>query len=280
MLTIAGLTFREVLSKKVFYIVLALTVLFLVVYGIAMHFAVEDIKSWGDPVRSKLSGTIIYSQLLSLGLYFSTFIVALMTVFSAVSSVSGEIETGTIQAVITRPIQRWEYIIGKLAGSALMMSAYAAVLYLAVIGITKYITGYQPSNISAGLALFLMVPLLLLALSLCGSSLMSTLANGITVFMLYIIGMVGGMVEQIGIGINNGALVNIGILSSLVMPSDAVYRKMVFGLLTGPDNPINSFNINPFSTGSPPSDMMIIYAAVYILAVILATAGIFNRRDI
>ena len=280
MLTIAGLTFREVLSKKVFYIVLALTALFLVVYGIALHFTVADIKKWGDPVGSKLSGAIIYSQLLSLGFYFSTFIVALMTVFSAVGSVSGEIETGTIQAVITRPIQRWEYIIGKLAGSALMMSAYAAALYLTVIGITKYITGYQPSNILPGLVLFLMVPLLLLALSLCGSCLMSTLANGITVFMLYIIGMVGGMVEQIGIGINNGALVNIGILSSLVMPSDAVYRKMVFGLLMGPDNPINTFTFNPFSSSSPPSDIMTIYTMAYIVAVIQTAVLIFNRRDI
>jgi len=79
LLTIAGLTFREVLSKKVFYIVLALTALFLVVYGIALHFTVADIKKWGDPVGSKLSGAIIYSQLLSLGFYFSTFIVALLS---------------------------------------------------------------------------------------------------------------------------------------------------------------------------------------------------------
>ncbi len=280
MITIAELAFREVLSKKIFYIVLVLTVLFLVVYGIALHFTVTDISKWADPVGSRLTGSVMYSQLLSLALYFSTFIVALMTVFSAVGSVSGEIESGTIQAVITRPLKRWEYISGKLAGSALMMSVYAAALYLAVIGITRYITGYRPSDILPGMVLFLIIPLLLLALSLCGSSLMSTMANGITVFMLYIIGMVGGMVEQIGIGINNGALVNIGILSSLVMPTDAIYRKMVFGLLTGPDNPINTLTFNPFSSSSPPSDLMIIYTIIYVVAVILAAVVIFNRRDI
>ena len=72
----------------------------------------------------------------------------------------------------------------------------------AIINITIYFTKYTPANITGGLGLFLLVPLLLLALSLLGSSLLSTMANGITVFMLYIIGTVGGMVEQIGAGIS------------------------------------------------------------------------------
>lgn len=120
----------------------------------------------------------------------------------------------------------------------------------------KLLTGYNPSNIVQGMALFVLIPFLLTALSLCGSSFLSTMANGITVFMLYVIGTVGGMVEQIG------------------------YRKMIFGLLTGPDNPINTLTVNPFATTSPPSGVMIIYAILYLILAVLAAVKIFSRRDI
>jgi len=276
MLIIAGMTFREVLSKKIFYIVLVLTAMFLVVYGIALHFAVQDINKWGG-VRN-IQARLIFSQLLSLGLYFSTFMVALMAVFSTVGSVSGEIETGTIQAVIAKPLKRSELILGKFLGYTVMMLSYSIVIYLGILGITFISTGYEPSGLFSGLTSFLLIPLLLLVVSLCGSTFLSTMANGIMVFMLYIIGMVGGMVEQIGSMIENTALVNIGILSSLVMPSDALYRKMVFGLLTGPDNPVTAFN--PFSTMYPPSGIMTVYTIAYLLIVLFAAIRIFNRRDI
>ena len=98
--------------------------------------------------------------------------------------------------------------------------------------------------------------------------------------MLYIIGMIGGMVEQIGMAMNNTALVNIGIMSSLVMPTDAMYRKAVYGVLTGPENPISTFSFNPFSTGNPPSNFMVIYTGLYIAVFVIAVVRIFSRRDI
>lgn len=279
MLTIIKLTFREILSKKIFYIVLTLTLLFLIVFGIALHFAVADFeKTFPGPMN--LQKALIYPQLLSLGLYFSTFIVALMAVFSTVGAVSGEIETGTIQALITKPIRRHEFVLGKFLGYALMMMAYAAGLYLAVIRITGFFTKYVPANIFSSLCLFLMIPVLLLALSLLGSSLLSTMANGITVFMFYIIGTVGGMVEQIGSSLKSTALVNTGILSSLLMPSDAIYRKMIFNLLAGSKSPIDVFVTSPFTSKNPPSNAMVVYTLIYIAVIVLVTLQIFKKRDI
>lgn len=278
MLTIARLTFREVLSKKIFYIVLTLTLIFLTVYGVALHFTVSDLLKFSGPMS--LQKVVIFSQLLSLGLYFSTFIVALMAVFSTVGAISSEIETGTIQALVTKPIQRYEFVLGKFLGYALMMVSYAAVLYLAVIKITGYFTKYTPENIFSGLCLFLLIPVLLLALSLLGSSMLSTMANGITIFMLYIIGTVGGMVEQIGSGMKNAALVNLGVISSLVMPSDAIYRKMIFNLLAGSKSPIEVFVTSPFTSKNPPSNAMVVYTMIYIAVVVLFAIRVFNKRDI
>lgn len=281
MLTIAGLTFREVLSKKIFYIVLVLTVIFLAVFAIALHFTVADMNKWAaHNSYSVIRKAVIFPQLLSLGLYFSTFIVAFMAIFATVNSVSGEIETGTIQAVIAKPLNRTEFILGKFLGYALMMTVYASVLYLAVIAIMKIITGYNPGGVLTGLALFILIPFLLMGLSLAGSCFLSTMANGVSVIMLYIIGTIGGMVEQIGSMLQNTTLINLGVLSSLVIPTDALYRKMIFGLLTGPENPINTFSVNPFATSSPPSSVMIIYSLIYFLFTVVAAIKIFNKRDI
>jgi len=269
-----------VLNKKNFYIVLFLTVIFLVVFGLALHFSVREMVRLGGNPLANIRNIVVFPQLLSLALYFSGFMVALMSVFSTVGSVSGEIESGTIQAVIAKPLKRTDFILGKFLGYAMMMSIYSAFLFLGVIGIMKLLTGYNPSNIVQGMALFVLIPFLLTALSLCGSSFLSTMANGITVFMLYVIGTVGGMVEQIGAIIENSALVNTGILSSLLIPTDALYRKMIFGLLTGPDNPINTLTVNPFATTSPPSGVMIIYAILYLILAVLAAVKIFSRRDI
>ena len=54
---------------------------------------------------------------------------------------------------------------------------------------------------------------------------MSTLANGVVAFMLYGLAFIGGWVETVGSLLRNDAAVNIGIVSSLLVPIEAVFRK-------------------------------------------------------
>lgn len=280
MFTIARLTFQEVLSKKVFYIVLLLSIVFLSVYGIGLNFTVQDISYYGDGGMDEFQKVMVIPQLLSLSFYFSTIIVALMAVFSTVNAVSGEIETGTIQGVIPKPIRRRDFVLGKLLGFIIMIGIYSVFLYLAVILITRVITGFSAEGIFEGLMFFLLIPILLAVLSIFGSTFLSTLANGISVFMLFIIGTVGGMMEQIGALIENKALVNIGVISSLIMPTDAIYRKMIYTVLSASGGAMDIFSANPFASKNPPSDVMVIYILIYILIIVFATVRIFNKRDI
>ncbi len=278
MLNIAKLTFREVLSKKIFYIVLVLTAAYFIVYGVALHFLAADIMKYSGPVS--IQKLVVYPQLLSLGLYFATFIVALLAVFSTVGAISAEIETGTIQGVITKPLKRHDFVLGKFMGYAAMLLLYSAVLYLGITEITALVTDFMPHNLIQGLLLFLIIPLILLVLGLGGSAILSTMANGITVFMLFIIGMVGGMVEQIGSLMNSTSLVSVGIISSLLMPSDAIYRKIIYNLLAGSGGSLNIFTASPFASKNPPSDAMVVYTLVYIAVVLIFTVRCFNKRDI
>lgn len=279
LLTVAGLTIREVFNKKICYIVLALTIVFLSVYGIALHYSWKEMGLRAG-VEFELQRAIFFPQMFSIGMYFSTWIVALMAIFSAVGAVSSEIETGTIQAVIPKPISRRSYIIGKLTGYGFMMAVYAGILYLAMIFVTYYFAHYRVEGIFSGLASFMLIPIILVALGVCGSVLFSTMANGVILCMLFIFGTVGGMLEQIGAILKNTALVNTGIVSSLLIPTDAVYREMISGLLSGPNNPINVVYMNPFASMNPPSRLMICYAVAYVIFFVFAAVRVFNKTDI
>ncbi len=88
------------------------------------------------------------------------------------------------------------------------------------------------------------------------------------------------MVEQIGSILEKSALMNMGIITSFFIPTDAIYRKMVFGLMSGPDNPIDVFSFNPFACRFPPSSLMVIYAVLYSIIFLIFALRKFNRRDI
>lgn len=130
------------------------------------------------------------------------------------------------------------------------------------------------------LILFALQPLILLALTFWGSTLLPTLANGIAVFMLYAMGILGGMMEQIGYIIHSPSLINIGIVSSLIMPADAIYRKIVFTLLASQGTNFSTLILGPFGAGAEPSFWMLVYTLLYILGFLASAVRIFAKRDL
>ena len=81
------------------------------------------------------------------------------------------------------------------------------------------------------LVLFAFHPLVLLSVTILGTTGLSTIANAVMVFMLYALSVMGGVLEQIGYYLRNDSLIDSGILTSLLMPADSLYRKMVHYLL-------------------------------------------------
>ncbi|MER3513475.1 MAG: ABC transporter permease, partial [Chloroflexota bacterium] len=93
-----------------------------------------------------------------------------------------------------------------------------------VILAVRILGGYTTPNIVSGLALMVLEGALVLTLSILGGTRLSTLANGVLVFGLYGLAFVGGWVEQIGAIMHNETVIDIGIVSSLIMPSEALWR--------------------------------------------------------
>ena len=58
----------------------------------------------------------IYNFLAMAGLYVVNFLVVMMTVLTSVDTLAGEIASGTMQAVATKPLRRFEIVLGKWLG--------------------------------------------------------------------------------------------------------------------------------------------------------------------
>jgi Cu-processing system permease protein len=275
-LLLASFTLREALRRRVLLGILILTILFVGVYALGTYFAFQDLKT-STRIPPQLV-SVYASQIVLAGLYVTNFIGVLLAIFTSVGTISGEIEAGTLQAIVPKPIKRWEIVLGKWLGFAALLAIYVAVTSGTVILVAFLIGGYLPPNPLAGMAIIIFEALLLLSMSILGGTVFSTVANGIAVFMLYAIGTVGGMIELLGNLIENNAMQNIGIASSLLIPSDALY-KLAANYLTPAAAQQFSAAV-PFGASTNPSIWMLVYSIFYAIAAVYVATTTFANRDL
>lgn len=274
-LIFAELTIRETQRRKVLWLALLLAAGFLGIFGLGLHLIFREIEQIGVTIDEIEIGL---GALLSAGLYMVNFLVVVMALLLSVTAVSGEIDSHTIEALVTKPVHRWEIILGKWLGFAIIIAVYTLLLAGGLILLYQWRTNFAVSNIPAGLSLMLLQGLLVLSLTLLGGTRLSTLANGVVAFMLVGIAFIGGWVEQIGSLLQNETAVDIGIITSLIMPTEILWRQVL--ALLQPRVTTSPFAAGPFVVLSQPSDLMIWYAVVYTAVLLLLSLASFSRRDL
>jgi ABC-type transport system involved in multi-copper enzyme maturation permease subunit len=272
--SIARLTIRETQRRRILWIGTLMGIAFLVVFGLGFHFVYLDISRVMSPDEFRTP----FLFMTMAGLYATNFLVIMVSVLISVATVSGEIESHTVESLLTKPMDRWELIIGKWLGYALIIFLYVLLLPGGVLLIVYLRSGFALSNIPYGLALIYMEGLIGLSLSIAGGTRLSTLANGALAFMLFGIAFIGGWVEQIGAMFRNETAVDLGIVSSLLMPTETLWRKAttIFEPQMGGGMDI----AGPFMVATQPSDVMIGYSILYIIALLALALWLFARRDI
>jgi Cu-processing system permease protein len=283
-LVIARLTFREAFRRKVVLGVAVLSIAFILLYAVGFHlFRNQFLEAEARRAARPASGpvptyAVSASAMVLLGLYTVNFLTGIMTIFAAVGTVAGEIEAGTLHAVVPKPIGRWQIILGKYLGFAVMLLAYIALMVTGVV-VTAHLVGhYAPPNVVHGTLLVMLVSMILLSLTILGSTIFSTVTNGVIVFMLYGMAVTGGLVEQIGTALNNNTLVHIGIGTSILLPSDSMWRLASY--VVQPQLAISFIGPNPLGTTVPPSNLAVHYSMVYCVILVLGSILIFQRRDL
>lgn len=280
--TIIRLSLLEMLKKKILYLTLVLTVIFLSLYGIAMNYTYKSLQNSDTLIRIGIS-----SQFLSIGIYVTGLIISFLSIFASVGAISSELEKGNYDAILSKPIARYEIVFGRFIGILLVLLPYVTFLYLSVVGLNMIfgkgiIANFSTINIFKSIAVLWLLPILLSSIGILFSSSLSTMAAGVTLAILYFLGIVGGVLEQIGNVITGEAkaiLTNIGIITSLVMPSDIIYRKASSLLNTTPAGINISLN-NMIGASIQPSSLMILYICFYIVVMITLAVRKFQTRDL
>ncbi len=276
-LTIAGITFMEARWRKVAWAIILLGLAFLLVFSVGFYFMWRDMSRVYDIASVRMLEPVNFFVLA--GMYGVAFLSVVLALLISVDTIAGEITSGTIQTLVTKPLRRWEVVTGKWLGLAVMLSLFIVVMCSALIGIVWTITRYLPPNPLAGILLIVLEGLVVLTLSILGGTRLPALANGVVVFMLYGLAFIAGWIEQIGAMLRNEAAVNTGIVVSLLMPSEAMWKRAAY-LMQPPFLSNLGLDATPFGAASTPSPLMVGYAALYVVAALAIAVHLFSRRDL
>lgn len=276
---IAQLTIREAQRRRILWVALLMGFAFVALFATGLHFIMREFEAAGGFDLDDEFDVLPISALAMAGLYVTNFLVVIMSVLISVSSISNEVESRLIDTLVTKPVRRWEIVLGKWTGFAVMSLLYSLLLSGGILLVVYLRVGYAFDNVAQGMALMAFNAVIVMTVSIVGGTRLSTLANGVLAFMLYGLAFVGGWVETIGSFIRNEAAINIGILSSLLMPIEALWRKA--SVLFQPLNlDPTGMIMGPFAVGNEPSDAMIVYAVLYVAALLLLAMRLFGARDL
>jgi Cu-processing system permease protein len=276
-LTVARLTFREAARRRILLAALLLGLLFLAVYALGFNLIRLELQAEVDG-PSLIMHSEIFGFFLMAGLYVINFLTVMMTVLTSVDTLSGEVTSGTMQTLASKPVRRRDILLGKWLGFSGMLTIYLLMMAGGVMAIVYLSAGYIPAGALGGLALMWLNILLLLSLSLLGGATLSTLANGVMVFGLYGVAFVGGWIEQVGSFLANETAVSVGTVASLLLPSEALWKRAAYEMRS-PILGAVDFG-NPFVGPSVPSTLMIVYAVGYTLLMLALAIRQFNQRDL
>ncbi len=279
-LIIARLTFLEASRRKILLSGLVLGVAFLILFNVGFYFITSET---GLPIDAGPAAVIlrnqVYNFLTNAGLYAVNFLSIAMGALVSADTLAGEINTGTIQSLVTKPVRRAEVVLGKWLGFAGLIGLYLILMVGGVLGSVYLGYGHTVPNVPAGISLIYMESLLIMTVTLACSSTFSTLATGGTIFGLYGIAFIGGWVEQIGAALQNQTAMNIGVVTSLIIPSEALFRRAAYEMTSASVRALG-ISFGPMFVVSIPSATMVVYAAVYTAVMLGLAIRQFGKRDL
>ena len=276
----ARMTFHEAIRRRIVLTGLVLGILFLVIFSVGFRMISREVMNDGENRPALMAHAMqneMSSFMLNAGLYAVAFLSVAMGALLSADALAGEISSGTIQTVLTKPIRRSDVVLGKWLGFAGLLALYLLLMAGGAVLIVFLQSGYIPQNILTALLLMYLESLLVMTFALMCSSAMPGLATGGTVFGLYGLAFIGGWIEQIGAIFNNHTAVQVGIVTSLLFPTEAIWRRAAFEMQT---SLATILQMSPFTTLSVPSMVMVTYAIMYLLSTLAIAVKIFQNRDI
>jgi Cu-processing system permease protein len=278
--TIAGYGLREALRRKVFLVVCLLTIAFLVLYWVGTRYAFHHVDNVVPPEGID-PRTFAGAFLFGMAMFGTLFLGVVLAIFLTLGVVRGDAERALLQPLVVRPVGRSTLLVARFLGAAAVCAPYVLILYFAGMLVTGLEGSWWPDRIvMPGLELAGGV-LIVAALSLLGSVFLTSIANGIAVFMIFGAGLVAGLLGNIGHVLNSHGLVHAAKIAAWAIPFEALYQDALRAI-TEDTSGLTGFllRLGPFGGAEQGGVALRLWAVAYLLLVgAVAIAG-FLRRDL
>ena len=283
-LVVARLTVQEASRRR---LLLALVVLTLIVVGFSawgFHKITTVTRSDGTPLPAE-EVALLTSQLLIVVTFMFSGVLALSAAVVAGPLISAEVESGLLLAMLARPLRRSEVVIGKWLGLAVLVAIYAAGSAFLELLAVNWATGYVPPHPFALTAYVAAEGLVLLSLGLVLSTRLSGITGGVIALVAWLMAWIAGVVGDIGTGLQNQAIENVGVISHLLLPTDGLWRGAIYAM--EPDTLLATLRAagtvgraNPFAAVDPPPIAFLVWVVVWFALVLGAAIWSFRTREI
>ncbi len=280
--TVVGYAVREGVRRRIFLVVVILTLGFLALYGVGAHFAFRDARHFAEGDQQILDPKAFTgATIFGLAMFATLFLGAVLAVFLTLGVVRGDAESGLLQPIVVRPIGRNTMLVSRFVGAAGLSAAYVLLVYSAAVLITQVAGDWVPDHlIGPALALALAVAIIA-ALSLLASVFLSATAQGIAIFMVFGAGLTAGLLGQIGHAIHSGTLHALGRDASWLLPFDGLYAAGLHALISSTSGLTGVvLQLGPFGGSEQASPVLIAWAFAYMLAILGLAVLAFARRDL
>ena len=253
-LAIARNTFREAVRDRVLYNLVAFAVILI---ASALLFG-------------EISIGVEKTILINIGLSSISVFGLLIAIFLGIGLVHKEIDKRSLYSLLSKPIHRWQFVVGKFLGLNLTLLVNTLFMSIGLWGALYYLTrSFQPEDVYIWTAIYFILLELFLVTAVClfFSCFSTPILSAIFTFLIYVVGSSASDVRDFGTLTKNPLLESLTTAIYYLLPN------------------FSDFSVaGAVSHGLPVGSHLILlntaYAVCYASMLVIAAVWIFSKRDL
>jgi ABC-type transport system involved in multi-copper enzyme maturation permease subunit len=281
-LVVARLTLKEITRRRILWVltILSLVSVALVGWGVSRMVTLARANE-----VNAYELEIGVSQVLILIAFMFSFVLAMSAAFLAAPAIASDVETGTVLAMLARPMHRADLVVGRWLGLGVIVAVYAAGSGLLAIGVVRLISDYSPPSTWVALAFLAAQAVAVMTAALALGTRLPGIAAGAITVVLFGLGWFTGVLASLSNAFGVKSLEGAGELFRLLFPTDGLWRGVIYGL--EPSQVVVATQMggqvarsNPFFADAPPPTAFILWCVVWVVLVLALGAWLFRRREL
>ncbi|HEY3269539.1 MAG TPA: ABC transporter permease subunit [Armatimonadota bacterium] len=265
---IARGTFGEAIRKRIGLYVLFTTLIFIVLSQLFASLSVQGSIASKTAQSGNVEVTVIKSMA------FGIIVLAglVLSIFLSFDLIPSDVDKKTIYTILSKPVWRWQYVLGKFVGTSLALGVNIALMGVALLVLVFLKTGQLETPLLAGVLLLYLQFVLLAGFSIFLSLVVSRNINVAVCFAIYIMGMVSEFWQDVAKATPVPYIQWLAKFMHLAIPN--IYNFNVTNSL------IHMQNWREIPSPSQDVFLVALYGILWCAVVMVLASAIFSRKEV